>query len=158
MKITNEEVVSHLHGQKAEENDKILSSLTQETQELNNQLEKIFNSRLVEIKPVIDVIRKKRYYFKHPDEECKGMTSRGPIIDYDNNYYYVYSIEEGKVYKVNNYNPENPEKINFFNFIKSWDFDKAMKGLNFVLELQEHYADVHKKNHAEMRMLIEKYV
>ena len=157
MIISNEEVESKQHGVKAEANNEILDSLRQETNTLNGQLEQIFITTLNELKPVIDVIRKSNYYFRHPYKECDGMSTRGPIIGYDNSHYYVYSIEENDVYKVNNFNPDTSEKIHFFNFIKRWDFEKAMDGLNFVLELQEYYAERHKKNPGEMLALVDKY-
>ncbi|SFQ06783.1 hypothetical protein SAMN05421670_0813 [Psychrobacillus psychrotolerans] len=157
MKITNEEVTSKQHGLKAESNNEILNSLVKETITLNGQLGQIFKNRIDELKPVIEVLRKNNYYFKYPDNECEGMSTRGPIIDYNNNHYFVYSIDEDSVYKVNNFNTDSSEKIHFSNFIKQWDFEKAMNGLNYVLELQERFAEIHKKNQIDMRALIDKY-
>ncbi|MFZ0577015.1 MAG: hypothetical protein WAM41_05850 [Psychrobacillus psychrotolerans] len=157
MKISNEDVVINQHGVKATENVKILDSLSKENSLLTQQLLQIFNNRLSELRPVIDVIKERGYYFKHPDKASDGLSSRGPIIGYNNDHFFVYSVEDNWVYKIRRYDSELKDKIHISKFIEQYDFDKAMSGLNFVLELQDHYSEIYKEENEQKKALIDKY-
>lgn len=129
-------------------NDEIIKQLQDEKNMLIEKQLDLFLKKLNELDPIIQYIKRKRIYFSHP--EIDQLTALGPIIGYDDNDYYVYSLEDEKVIVVNRYSLNIKEEMHLYTFISNFNFEKIILSLEHVKQIPKLFAE-QLKDEVELR-------
>jgi hypothetical protein len=139
-----------------EQKGKVLSDLETKYQKLLNKQVDLFNNYLSERLPIFKFIKKNKFYFRHP--KYKYLSSRGPILGYDNdkNLLYVYDMDTSNIIKINMFNNEVKDawEIEFF---KKFNFEDAIEGLIYNGKLPDILIEDLQKDIARKEELLNKY-
>ncbi|NUK30972.1 hypothetical protein HT574_13020 [Parageobacillus sp. VR-IP] len=136
-------------------NDEIIKALQDENYTLMEKQYDLFLKKLKELDPFIQYIKSKGIYFSHPEIDL--LTVRGPIIGYDDNEYYVYSLEEGKVKVITKYSLNDKEDMSIYTFISNYDFEKIMLSLEHIKQIPKLYADQLKRTVEQRKKWVEQF-
>lgn len=139
------------------ERDKRITGLKEELEEINKNKTELFGETVENVKPYIEYIKRKGYYFRHPSINC--ISSVGPIIGVDEkkDVWLVFNPENNVVNEIEMYNPEGKKTIPVWHFIEKYDFEAAMEGLLYCKELQEIIINDFQEMIISSKKLIEKY-
>ncbi|ABO68182.1 hypothetical protein [Geobacillus thermodenitrificans] len=120
-------------------NDEIIQALQDENDTLVAKQYDLFLKKLRELDPFIQYIKSKGIYFSHPENDL--LTKIGPIIGYNDNEYYIYSLKEGKVKVKTKYSLDDKEDMSIYTFIAKYDFEKIMLSLEHIRQIPKLHAD-----------------
>jgi aspartate/methionine/tyrosine aminotransferase len=147
---TNQDIEEYL-----KKNDEIIKQLQDENNRLIDKQYNLVLEKLKELDPFIQYIKRNGIYFSHP--EIDHLSARGPIIGYNDNEYFVYSLEERKVKVVNRYSLSDKKDVHLYTFISEYDFGKIMLSLEYIKQIPKLYVEGLKSEVEQRKKWIEQY-
>jgi aspartate/methionine/tyrosine aminotransferase len=111
--------------------------------------------KLKELDPFIQYIKRNGIYFSHP--EIDHLSARGPIIGYNDNEYFVYSLEEERVKVVNRYSLSDKKDMHLYTFVSEYNFEKIMQSLEYIKQIPKLYVEQLKNVVEQRKRWIEQY-
>lgn len=136
--------------QKLNEQEQTVVELQNRRKELAKEQVTIFFKYLDKLKPALNFIKEKRYYFKN--EKIDYVATQGPVIGFDQEkkLLLVYNLKEDRAQEISIYNNEETYKVISYHTFLEYDFQTAIEGLLSALDAQTrmikiHQADIEKR-------------
>lgn len=119
-----------------EENEKLVSQYKNNYEKLINEQVKILGAYIDKVAPILNHLVNKGHRFSHPS--LKFNSPLGPILDYNSekNLLYVWDIKSRIIRQINMYNQDDKQIFALYQFAHFGNFDNAISGILFCLELQ----------------------
>lgn len=136
-------------------------ALVHEGTELDKRIVSIFENKLNEILPIVQVMKENRMFFFHPNLNNELKTSHGVIIGRNRDNNSVLYVYNGKyfVQKVDAYNDKVLEEaaMPLSNFFSYCDLDFAIKGIDYVKRYLGTFLESIEDELAKKKVFIENY-
>lgn len=136
-------------------------SLVEEENQLTHQVFESVQKKLTELKPIIDIMRERGYYFTHPSLNDRLKTTNGMIIGrniHDNSEIYTVSKNLHFVDKVNGYSGEVEDSVMLLeHFLKVCDIEFLSIGIAHIEGFLETALDSMSKRNEKKRQFIEHF-
>jgi hypothetical protein len=141
---------------------KIYPGLMKEEEALSNQITLVFEKKIEEIRPIIDLMKEKHIYFFHPDLGENIRSSHGVILGRNNRNNAEIYVADGRVHflkKVDGYNNKvlDEHAIGYPGFFQMCDLEFAIKGIEYVRNYLPTLLDKIKNKNSQRKLFLDEH-